>query len=235
MGTVYEAFQESMRRKVALKILDAGLFPSNKQVHRFEREAWIAGRLNHPNIVKVFGQGTEGNTHYIAMELLSGRSLQDAIRDAKKSRDEASSSDSAWRTGHVRRTVELFVGLADALGHVHQQGIVHRDIKPGNLLLEDDDSRLLLTDFGLARDVDASRVTRRGDFFGTVRYGDFTEPIEDLGDGEPPGTLVLEPSRELALATRRFVRYVGDTVELPVTVHVETRTAVRVQLEDCPN
>jgi len=170
MGSVYEAFEESMRRKVALKVLDAGLSASENQVSRFEREAWVAGRLNHPNIVKVFAHGAEGSKHYIAMELVEGESLHAEIRRLRAERDARHGADSLSRIEHIRRMVSLFVGVADALHHVHQQGIVHRDIKPGNLLLTRDASRLVLTDFGLARDPEASRVTQRGDFMGTIHY-----------------------------------------------------------------
>lgn len=170
MGTVYEAYQESMRRRVALKLLDAGFLPSSDQVTRFEREAWIGGRLSHSNIVKVYAQGTEGPVHYIAMELVEGHSLAGEIDAARKRREVQQLSDSTWRAQHVSKIVSLFVGVADALEHVHQNGIVHRDGKPGNLLLTTDGERLLLSDFGLARDEAASRMTRRGDFFGTVRY-----------------------------------------------------------------
>src|SRR5262245_41925761 len=75
MAAVYEAYEEPMRRVVALKILEAGFAPSQSAVARFEREAWIGGRLSHPNIVRVFSQGAQGATHYIAMELVGGGSL----------------------------------------------------------------------------------------------------------------------------------------------------------------
>lgn len=169
-GTVYEAYQQTMRRSVALKILEAGLFTSSDAIARFEREAWIGGRLTHPNIVRVFSQGTEHGTHYIAMELVDGSSLHENIREARRAREQHLDGDASSKSERIRRIVEMFVDVADALRQVHEQGIVHRDIKPGNLLLANDGSRLLLTDFGLARDTSDSRLTRQGDFLGTVRY-----------------------------------------------------------------
>jgi len=170
MGTVYEAYQESMHRRVALKVLNAESPLSSNEVLRFEREAWIGGRLSHPNIVRVYSQGTAGAVRYIAMELVDGESLASAIQEARRRRPAQSLSDSNSRSSHIRNTVSMFVDVADALQHVHEHGIVHRDIKPLNLLLAKDKFRLLLTDFGLARDAEAMGVTRVGDFMGTVRY-----------------------------------------------------------------
>jgi serine/threonine protein kinase len=170
MGTVYEAYQQSMHRKVALKILHQGIIPSANEATRFEREAWIGGRLSHPNIVKVFAQGVSEGSRYIAMELVEGESLAAGIERAKQSRQQQRPSDSVWRSDHIRKMVLLFVGAADALNHVHGHGIVHRDIKPLNLLLTKDRTRLLLTDFGIAHDLDSASLTRGGDLLGTIRY-----------------------------------------------------------------
>jgi serine/threonine-protein kinase len=140
-----------MHRRVALKVIDAATPLSSSGASRFEREAWIAGSLSHPNIVKVYGQGAVGTTRYIAMELVEGESLAAVIREAKADRTAHSASDSTLRSGHIQKTVSMFVDLAGALQHVHERRIVHRDIKPSNLLLTKDKSRLLLSDFGLAR------------------------------------------------------------------------------------
>lgn len=170
MGTVYAAYQQSMHRTVALKVLPPGLAFDSSGLQRFEREAWIAGNLNHPNIVRVYGQGTAGGTHFIAMELVEGDSLYGEIEKAREERKARRESDSKWRATYIRRIVEQFAAVADALHYVHERGIVHRDIKPMNLLHDRAGNRLLITDFGLARDEAASRMTRQGDFMGTVRY-----------------------------------------------------------------
>ena len=170
MGSVYEAYQESMHRKVALKVLHQEAIPSHDETARFEREAWIGGRLSHPNIVKVYAQGTSGGQRYIAMELVEGESLASEIARAKVSHEQQRPSDSVWRSGHIRKMVSLFVGAIDALHYVHEHGIVHRDIKPANLLLTKDASRLLLSDFGIARDPESGALTRGGDLLGSIRY-----------------------------------------------------------------
>jgi hypothetical protein len=167
---VYIAYEESMRRKVALKVLHENVAYGSSDRTRFEREAWIAGRLTHPNIVRVYGHGVAGTSRYIVMELVEGRSLASFVRKARSGGEQSRLSDSEWRREHVAGIVQLFVGIADALEYVHRMRIIHRDIKPQNLLLADPGGRLLLTDFGLAHDEEASRVTARGDFIGTLRY-----------------------------------------------------------------
>ncbi len=106
------------------------------------------------------------------MELVEGQSLQEEIQTARREQAAtmAKSSQSLNKRERIRKLVSLFIGIADALEHVHRQGIVHRDIKPLNLLVNADSTRLFLTDFGLARDEHASMLTRRGDFLGTIRY-----------------------------------------------------------------
>ncbi len=168
MGTVFEAWQDSLRRRVALKVLDAGSIPSEERIARFQREAWLGGRLNHPNIVNVYGQGLYDDRYWIAMELVEGPSLHAFICE-ERSKAQTVSEASAERE-RVRWLIGLFLGVVEALAQIHASGIIHRDIKPLNLLLTRERDRMLLTDFGLARDEAASRMTRQGDFFGTVRY-----------------------------------------------------------------
>jgi serine/threonine protein kinase len=163
MGTVYEAYQPSMNRRVALKVLEGTIDNSPEGRARFEHEAWIAGRLSHPNIVKVHSQGCEGNVHYLVMECCGGDSLHTAIQQSHQAGYMPTSEE-------IGRTLALFSEIADALDYVHSQHIIHRDIKPSNLLFSTGKKRLLLSDFGVALDPKSDRLTRRGDFLGTVRY-----------------------------------------------------------------
>ena len=168
MGRVYEAFDIAENRPVALKVLNASFSLNSDDISRFEREAWIGGRLNHANIVKAYRQGTDSGLSYISMELMEGPSLATEILITKAESNQ--NDDSAVRADRVRKMILLFAEVAGAVHYVHQCGIIHRDIKPQNLLLTAGGSRLLLSDFGLARDEAMSHLTRQGDFFGTVRY-----------------------------------------------------------------
>ncbi|MBI3271266.1 MAG: protein kinase [Planctomycetes bacterium] len=153
MGVVYEAIQHSLGRRVALKVLNpAAVDPES--IARFQREAAAAGRLTHPNIVGVYGAGREGDVHYFSMEFVEGESLSAML---KRGRVEP------------ERVARLLVQAADALDYAHAQGVIHRDVKPANLLVTAAD-RLLVADFGLARDLTASTLTGSGGVFGTPMY-----------------------------------------------------------------
>jgi serine/threonine protein kinase len=193
MGVVYEARQVSLNRKVALKVLSGGLGLTAKAVQRFRREAEAAARLHHTNIVPVYATGEQDGTHFYAMELIDGPSLDHAIRQLRHPSDgdeatppalsatgpyveggpgasSALSSSSLSSDGHYFDTVARLVAeVADALDYAHRQGVVHRDIKPSNLLLSPD-GRLSVNDFGLARVLEEPGMTTTGEFVGTPMY-----------------------------------------------------------------
>jgi len=170
MGAVYEAIEEKLSRRVALKVLSAQIAGAGSARERFVREAWIAGKLNHPNLVKVYDRGECNGLSWFSMELVEGGSLHDVVRKLRKSgRDEtwnlkAGTRDYfTWAIGHV-------IEAARGLDHAHRNGIVHRDIKPMNLLLGRDPVTVKVADFGLAIDEDAIRLTRTGAVMGTIAY-----------------------------------------------------------------
>jgi serine/threonine protein kinase len=197
MGIVYEAEQLSLRRKVALKILPPGLGLTPQAVERFEREARAAAKLHHTNIVPVYAIGAAGGCSFYAMELVEGQSLSAILADlrAKKSSkllevavtvvnadaparpieavrsgaaaslSETSSGTRAW----FEAAAKLLADVAEALHYAHRQGIVHRDVKPSNLLLSLD-GRLCLTDFGLAQIAQEPGMTTTGSLLGTPAY-----------------------------------------------------------------
>jgi serine/threonine protein kinase len=203
MGVVYEERQVSLNRPVALKVLSGGLGLTPKAVQRFRREAEAAAKLHHTNIVPVYATGEEGGTHFYAMELIDGPSLDHVIRQlrqvsrgrqppdsasppgadarspelvatgpyvGKPSSDQALSTSALSSGSHYFDTVARMVAeVADALEYAHQQGVVHRDVKPSNLLLSPA-GRLSLTDFGLARVLEQPGMTLSGEFVGTPAY-----------------------------------------------------------------
>ncbi len=174
MGDVYRAWDTSLEREVAVKVLAADLVRSADGPLRFRREAQRAAQVGaHPNVVSTFGAGEAGGWPYIAMELLRGEDLGQLID----------------REGALppERALRLLEQAAAAIDHLHEQNppIIHRDIKPANFMVLAGD-RLILTDFGLARRLDDSRVTKSGTVIGSPCY---TAPEQAMGaaGGAPVG------------------------------------------------
>jgi WD40 repeat protein/serine/threonine protein kinase len=243
MGVVYEAEQESLGRRVALKVLAAGALADPQQVRRFEREAKAAARLHHTNIVPVFGVGRQDGHHYFVMQFIPGTGLDAVLEDLRRLRraksqagpepqpipaaplavgptaaevarsliagrfsadgppadgtatepldgrdpaaasggapadssssailpgpSEVSSSDPDRR--YCRSVARIGIQAAEALDFAHRQGVLHRDVKPSNLLL-DNLGNVWVADFGLAKTGEADDLTDTGDLLGTIRY-----------------------------------------------------------------
>jgi serine/threonine protein kinase len=170
MGTVYRAYDESMKRSVALKVLHPSLEVSKKIQSRFAREAWIAGQLEHPNVIKVYSRGEENRLHYIAMELADGGSLADHINQIRVSIPSGSDVTDTVTKEYITSILRKFIDLTNALEHIHSKGFIHRDIKPHNVLISGSEKHFKLTDFGIAHAEDMTHITKAGDFIGTVRY-----------------------------------------------------------------
>jgi len=170
MGTVYRAYDESMKRAVALKVLHPSLEIAKKTQSRFAREAWIAGQLEHPNIIKVYSRGEENRLHYIAMELADGGSLSDLIRRTSESAPKGSEITDTIRSEYITSILSKFIELASALEHIHAKGFIHRDIKPHNVLISGPEKQFKFTDFGIAHADDMTNLTKAGDFMGTIKY-----------------------------------------------------------------
>ena len=179
MGVVYEAEEERLSRRVALKVLPASLLMQPKQVQRFEREARAAARLHHTNIVPVYGVGEQGGHHYYFMQYIEGKSLAAVLDELEQERSSAGSIGlAAGRLGFARsiraadayrRVAQIGLQVAEALDHAHRQGVLHRDIKPSNLL-EDENGVVWVADFGLAKTQEADELTSAGELLGTIRY-----------------------------------------------------------------
>jgi eukaryotic-like serine/threonine-protein kinase len=175
MAVVYEAEQISLGRHVALKVLPFAAVLDPKHLQRFKNEAQAAAHLNHPHIVPVHAVGCERGVHYYAMQYVEGQSLAVAIREMKGGgpgegpRTPISSHGSNRQSGYIRMAAALGVQAAEALDHAHQLGIVHRDVKPGNLLV-DLAGTLWITDFGLSQSRKDVGLTITGELLGTIRY-----------------------------------------------------------------
>ena len=164
MGIVFEAYQGSLNRHVALKIL-----PNRGDQVRFRREAKAAGRLHHTNIVPVFGVGEHEGRHYYVMQFIAGRGLDDLLKERRTRRGETGDGAAAPSIGY-REAALIGVQAAEALAYAHAHGVIHRDVKPSNLLL-DAQGTVWITDFGLAYDsTDTETLTNTGEFLGTLRY-----------------------------------------------------------------
>lgn len=165
MGVVFEAVQESLNRRVALKVLPQASLLTGNQLKRFQREAQTAARLHHTNIVPVYGSGETEGYHWYAMQFIAGQSLD---RWRAKQATHPPSSAGAWRS-RARFVARVGVSAASALHCAHGHGTLHRDVKPGNFLLDQEDD-LWVTDFGLAKALENEGLTNSGDLLGTLQY-----------------------------------------------------------------
>ena len=192
MGIVYEAHQVKLDRKVALKILPALLGAVHPETaDRFRREAMLAAQLQHTNIIPVYDFGEVDGTLYYAMELINGRSLRGILKEIEESgaidvvlgvtssdnNAPAAADASPTRVGasnqsdraYFRQVASWIAEIAEALEYAHDRGVIHRDVKPSNLLLATG-GRLMLSDFGLARPAQDATLTFDQAVMGTCRY-----------------------------------------------------------------
>ncbi len=157
MGIVYNAMDPVIERRVALKTIRRDFLDpeeADEIISRFKREAQAAGRLNHPNIVTVYEYGEEENTAFLAMEFVNGRELKDIFQNRE------------WFS--LDNSIKIMDQLLEALSYSHKKGVVHRDIKPGNIIVMDN-GRIKVTDFGIAR-IESSNLTQLGSVMGTPNY-----------------------------------------------------------------
>ncbi len=210
MGLVYRGFDTAIERAVAIKAIGRTSLPFDEQtatLDRFRREAQAAGRLVHPNIVQVFEYGEDGDTAFIAMELVEGCSLHQEL--------------AARRRFTLREVARIMAELLDALAHSHAQGVVHRDIKPANILLNAD-GRVKISDFGIAR-IESSNLTQSGQMFGTPYYmapeqflGQQAGPAADLYAAGVIAYELLTSIRPYSGGTPQIMRQVLDLETLPI-------------------
>jgi serine/threonine protein kinase len=236
MSTVFMANDTVLERPVAVKLLAEHLADDEAFVYRFRREALSAARLQHPNIVQVFDSGQDPNTHrhYIVMEYVNGPSAADMLRERKRL--------------EIDETVALVRDACHGLDYAHRAGVVHRDVKPGNLLYAEEMATTKLADFGIAKAAEQTRITQVGSVLGTAAY---LSPEQARGEEAGPPSdiyslgvcayqfLTGRLPHEYASLTELALKQQQDPVD-PVTdyrpeVPPELDEAVRVALERDPD
>jgi len=235
MSTVFEARDTVLERPVAVKLLAEHLADDEAFVYRFRREALSAARLQHPNIVQVFDSGQDPNSerHYIVMEYVDGPSAADMLRERKRL--------------EVGETVGLVRDACHGLDYAHRAGVVHRDVKPGNLLFAEEMGITKLADFGIAKAAEQTRITQVGSVLGTAAY---LSPEQARGEEAGPasdiyslgvcayqfltGRLPHEYTSLTELALKQQQDPVAPVTDYRPEVPGELDEAVRVALERDP-
>src|ERR671935_1587880 len=155
MSSVFKARDTLLERRVALKILHPHFTDDEQYVERFRREARAVASLSHPNIVTILDRGEDEGRQFLVFELVEGRTLKEVL------------DEEGWLP--VRRALEIAIQVARGLAFAHEHGLVHRDVKPQNVILNGD-GRAKVTDFGIARSLDVQGVTQSGAVLGTSNY-----------------------------------------------------------------
>ncbi len=217
MGTVYEGVHVETGGAAAVKLLSASLAQQEGFRSRFEGEIETLRKLNHPNIVRLFGFGEQAGQLFYAMELVDGNSLEEELERGRRF---------DWR-----EVTRIGIRICGALRHAHDRGVIHRDIKPGNLLLAGDD-QVKLSDFGIARLFGYARLTNAGNVLGTAEY---MAPEQAAGrPAGPRADLYSLGAVFYALLTRRQLFRAGSLPEVLHKQRFETPEPVSRYAPDVP-
>lgn len=229
MARVYKAYQPGLDRYVAIKVLHSHLLDDKSFVQRFEREATAVARLRHPNIVQVFDFDVQDDFYYMVMEFIEGPTLKQELEERLKN-DPAHAQP--FKNEEI---VHLITSLAEAIDYAHSRSMIHRDLKPGNIMLTPE-GQVLLTDFGLARLLNMTRQTESGAISGTPAYmspeqgqgkqGDERSDLYSLGiilyelvtgrvpfENENPLVTIVQHTSELPPPPSHFVPHLTPALE----------------------
>ena len=239
MAEVYMAEDQQLGRRVALKVLHRRFAEDDQFVERFRREASSAAGLSHPNVVAIFDRGEWDGTYYIAMELVEGRTLKEIVREKGPAPPEAA--------------VDITLQILRAARYAHKRGVVHRDIKPHNVLI-DHDGRVRVTDFGIAR-AGTSDITETGSVMGTAQYLSPEQaqgrPVDERADlyaigivlyelltgqvpfdADSPVTVALKQVSELPVPPAEIVPAIPPAIDAVVMRALEKDPDLRYQSAD---
>lgn len=233
MAIVYKARCHLLNRYVAVKILRPELVEDENFVKRFKRESQAAASLSHPNIVNVYDVGQEDGIYYIVMEYVCGKTLKDYVREKGK-------LDS-------REAIKIALQIAAALEHAHKNGIVHRDIKPQNILIGDDYT-VKVADFGIARAVTSTTITLAGsNVVGSVHYfspeqarGGYTDAKSDIYSlgivlyEMVTGTLPFEGDTAVSVAIKHIQEKVKPPGEINPGIYKSLQDIIQKAIEKQP-
>src|SRR5512142_2992817 len=233
MSTVYRAFDETLQRPVAIKLMNREVASDSDQLERFRREARAVAQLSHPHVVGVIDYGEDDGRPYIVFEYVEGETLKERIR----------------RSGRlpITEAVAYAIEIARALGTAHARHIVHRDVKPQNVLIDEEGSAKV-TDFGIARTLDEEGLTADGRVLGTTDYVSpeqaLGRPVTDQSDLYSLGVVPYEMltrevpfkgENQVAVAMKHVreqlpdVQYKRPEVSAALASVVDTATAKRVE------
>ena len=207
MGSVHAAYDERLSRRVAVKVLNENLAEDPRFVERFRREARAVAALSHPNIASVFDYGRDGERHFIVMELAEGDDLARILRQVTSL--------------SVDRAARVAIQICAALDHAHGGGIVHRDVKPGNVIIGPGDA-VKVTDFGIARAAGDSTLTATGSVLGTAHY---LSPEQAAGGNVGPPSDIYSLGIVVYEMLTGSVPFTGDSAIAVAMRHASERVA----------
>ena len=217
MANVYLAHDTILDRSVAVKVLRGDLASDEKFVRRFQREALSASSLSHPNIVEMYDVGEDDGQYYIVMEYVDGKTLKQVLK----------------QRGHlsVSEVVDIMLQVTDGMAHAHDAYIIHRDIKPQNIMIEDN-GLVKITDFGIAMALNSTQLTQTNSVMGTVHY---LPPEQASGKGSTIKSDIYSMGIMMYELLAGFVPYKGDSaVEIALKHLKEPLPSVRKTYPEIP-